>query len=184
MKGLLTHAGLVGQLGIAGLVIACGEGGGSSPTAPGTAATSIEGRWTGTQNSLSSTSGSHCVHQLLANLIADNRLKEGLDWEVTQALSSIHVKTWLSGVAGGGYEGHIDDLRFSASYRPEYGALLLPTYCSGKDFKLIEEGGALDGQVGSGILTGTGTRRFGIFNNSMNKRLGEVTISYQYSLRK
>jgi len=162
------------------------NGGASTPTSPEppVSVAALSGTWTGTQSGVSSTSGNLCVHQLISNLIAASRLNEPLQWKITQFQSSIHVQAIVNGKTGGSYEGPVSASNFSASFKSGYGNLLTPTFCSGTDYVLAETGGAFNGQVGAGILTGTGTRQFDIYNRDLTVRLGQVTETYQFTVRK
>lgn len=164
------------------------SGDGSSPTSPeapeGPVAAALSGTWSGTQSVVSSTSGGHCVHQLIGNLVAANRLNEPLQWKITQFQSTIHVQASVSGKTGGSYEGPVSASNFSGSFKSGYGNLLTPTFCSGTNYVLVELGGAFNGQIGAGILTGTGTRDFGIYDSGVTTQLGQITETYQFSVRK
>jgi hypothetical protein len=168
-----------------GFAACSGSGDGSTPTSPeAPAAAALSGTWSGTQTGVSSTSGGLCVHQLISNLIAAGRLSEPLQWKITQFQSTIHVEASVNGKTGGSYEGPVSASNFSGSFKSQYGNLLSPIFCSGTNYVLVETGGAFNGQIGAGILTGTGTRQFAIYNSGLTTLLGQVTETYQFSVRK
>jgi len=171
--------------GLLAILFGCGGGGGggsSTPTSPDAVVVNVAGSWSGTQTSVSSTSGNICVHQLIANLIRRG-LSETLEANIIQFQDLITITPKVGGINGGSYEGRITGSEFSASFKPSRGALGEPTFCSQQDFFLVEKGGAIQGRIGTGTLSGTGTRTSFITDRNLHQ-LGEITVTYQFSLRK
>ncbi len=190
MKPRSHRSRLRSLFGLTLLLLAAGCGGGgegsgltfSSPTAPPDLS-NIVGTWSGTQNAVSSTSGSLCVHQLLQNQTARG-LSEPLQLKITQLLDNMVLITpTVSGKTAGSLQGRVNGSDFSASWMKDTGALGQPTFCSGTNYVLVEKGGALTGRVSSGTISGTGTRDFYITDKDL-RELGLVTVTYEFSGRK
>ena len=164
------------------LASSCGDDG-SSPTSPTNNAVNIAGTWTGTQDTISVTSGNHCVHQLMQNLAAQNRFSESLGFRIVQFEDLVTVTPSVASRNGGSYEGRVTGSDFSARFKGDTGALGQPTFCNNTDFVLVEKGGALTGHISAGSLSGTGTRDFYITDKNLNA-LATVTATYQFSVRK
>ena len=161
-----------------------GSGSGDTPTSPSptVVVTNLAGSWSGTQTSVSSTSGNLCVHELIANLIRRG-LSETLEVKVIQFQDLITITPKVGSTNGGSYEGRITGSDFSAGFKANTGALGVPTFCAQQDFFIVEKGGAMQGRIGTGTLSGTGTRTSYITDRNL-RQVGEITITYQFSLRK